>query len=482
MDQIDNNFISKKNYNKQVKFDKISIGISLFIIGLLVGLLVTDVFKTKEEKATEKLMNIIKNYSIYYENDKVLREGALRGIVASLNDPYSVYLNEEELNEFYKQLNEESYAGMGVYLVEDGTYILITEVVKDSPADIAGLKAGDVFISVDGVDVKNKTIDEISVIIKGAKGDTREVVVARGDLDNTITTTVTLDLLENDTIIYEVTEVNNKKIGYLQVLSFSSEEITYNDFKNAMNAMEEENIDDLIIDVRNNPGGYLTTVSKMLDYFIDSDKPFMYEETTNDGKKPLYLNEYDSNVDYGIIVIANEYSASAAEIFSSTMKELGGYDLVGNTTYGKGIGQISTPIDEDETMWIKLTTFAWYTANDNWIQGIGVEPTIKVDLENLIELNFIDPAISYELDQVNIEIKEFQSLLIRLGYTTRNDGYFGTDTDNAIKEYQTDKELPITGVVDDLTAYHLNLDLIKYFTDNANDEQYQSALEKLLEG
>lgn len=462
------------------------IGAYLVSIGIIVGVMVliliqlfTPQLKFKQRyNEIDYLMEVIKEYSYFYKSEELLKEGALEGIMESLEDPYSVYFSEEEFNRFNSDMNNDS-VGAGIIVSINGPYPFITKVLENSPAEEAGLVRGQTIKKINDIDIKDKTYEEILNIIKGSKGDEREFEVFLDD--ETITEIVNLKLatLNNPTVTYEYFESNQKKIGFLRINIFGS--TTENEVKNAMTYLELKNIEDLIIDVRDNPGGLLDSVAKVTDYFINSEQPFMYEQSRNDTKVPYYLLENPRNIDYNIAILINEHSASAAEVFAAAMNELGDYPLIGKTSFGKGTVQILVPINPKETKSIKLTTDRWLTPSGKWIHEIGLDPTIEVELTNHFDLSFINAVNPFEYDQVDIEIKDVQIFLNRLGYESRMDGYYDEKTVEAVKFYQEDHDLQVTGTIGMETAYQLNLDIINYVNNKENDNQYQKALEYLLD-
>ncbi|MDF2699174.1 MAG: peptidase [Haloplasmataceae bacterium] len=459
--------------------------ILFLVMGLTLGISGCTFFKKSESNSNfhaeiDKLLAILKENSFYYENEEELYEGALRGIVASLEDPYSTYFDEEEYNNFLSQL-QASFAGLGVTIGTKGSYPIVTSVITDSPASKAGIKVGDTLLKVDGEDLKGKSNSEIASLIKGPKGSARSIVIASDDMNNQNTINVTLDTVTTDTVLSEVIEVEDKKIGYLVITTFG--EPTTLEFENAMETLKSQNIDGLIIDVRSNPGGYLSTVKSMLDYFIDSEDPFMYQQYNDEEKVPYYLKDGKSyNMD-DIVILINEYSASASEIFAATMKELKNYQLIGKTTFGKGTVQVTNFIDDDETKTVKYTTSLWLTSTGVWIHGNGVNPSIDVELIKFKDLAFLEYSEDLMIDHVDQEIKEMQVLLTRLGYITRTDGYFNIQTSDAVRDFQEDY-MGIdraTGFVTEETIYELNLELIKYLNNLENDEQYLKAIEYIVQ-
>ncbi len=463
------------------------IGGLLVALGIVFGILGTtlsDKFIIHKQITTTNMMTIedylsevISENSYYYQNTDLLETGALTGMVDSLGDPYSTYFSLEQYNDFNNQLNETLY-GVGIILSINGSYPIITYVVPNSPADNAGLAIGQTIKKIDDLDIKDKGIPEIISLIKGTAGITRKFAIYT---DNPIvlrTINVTIAQLNTTTISYDYLNLSNDKVGYLKIDSFMLP--TYDEFVAAIQHLESKNIDDLIVDVRGNPGGLLSSVRSILDYFINTSEPFMYSESKDKIDTPYYLDQNDHEINYNVVVLMDENSASAAEIFASTMHELGNFELIGTTTFGKGTMQSTFPLNITGTKTVKLTTDIWLTANKEWIHHIGVTPTIEVEQTNFNDLSYIDATLEYSYDTVSPEIKDIQVFLNRKSFTTRMDGYFDTNTLNAVKAYQAMNDLNQTGIVDSKTAYQMNIDMINYLNNKNFDNQYQEAMDYVI--
>ncbi len=475
------------------KKTNIIIGALLVSLGIVLGILGTTLSRdiiigSEEDTATttddneidleDYLIEVIKAKSYFFQNEEHLIEGALMGIVDSLEDPYSTYFSEEAYEEYVNSLREMMY-GIGITVNLNGPYPIIIKVEDGSPAYEAGLRRGHTIKTVDGIDIQNKTIPEIAELIKGEENTVRVLGVYSNNPNVVDQISVTVGLIQTKSVFYDYLNINNHKIGYLKITSFSDP--TYEEMLPAINHLENKNIEDLIIDVRDNPGGYLTSVQDILDYFINTDEPFMYSITKDNTEKKYYIKDYDHEINYNIVVLMNENSASASEIFSATMNEMENYQLIGKTTFGKGTMQNSFPLNSEHTSYVKLTTAKWLTPNKVWIHDVGVEPTIDVDQTNYQDISYIDTSQNISFDHVNEEIKDVQLFLNRkFDKQVRTDGYFDIDTENAVKDYQDLKEIEQTGIVDDLTAYYMNLDIMDYLNDKTYDNQYQKALDYIL--
>ncbi len=327
-------------------------------------------------------------YETYYEiknkfynkvDDDTLIDGAINGMMESLGDEHSVYFDKESKEQFDLELSG-SYYGIGAEITKniDGS-ISISRIFDESPAFKAGLKTGDLIIKVDGESTKDKTASDVANAIKNGKSKIVNIVISRNNEEKTYKITkenVTLYSVSSDTFKYD-----KKNIGYIAVSIFGDK--TYKQFLNSLNKLENDGINSLIIDLRNNSGGYLTTVTDMLDIFIDKGN-VIYKIQTQNGIID-YKATSNSKRDYDIVILVNENSASASEIMTAAMKEVYGAKIVGKNTYGKGTVQTTTDLSNG-TM-IKYTIEKWLTSNGNSIDKEGIKPDYDVDLSENYNLS-----------------------------------------------------------------------------------------------
>lgn len=378
---------SVKNKDNKKKTFTTSEVILLVIMSLLIGLSAslllskTSVITKNQIIDDAYLKEFVDNYEYivnnYYEEvDKSkLIDNAIKGMTESLDDPYSTYFNENESDNFSITLNG-SYKGVGIQIgKEDNGYMLITAVFKNSPAEEAGLKAGDEVISIDGKSVVELTTKEFSDLVKNGDNKQFSLKVLRDEKEIDITlkrSTVTLD-----SVASEMYERNGKKIGYIYIGIFANN--TCDQFKQKLDDLEKEKIDYLIIDVRQNTGGHLTSVDGILDIFLNS-KQVMYKFEQNKKVTSIYGTGKE-NKKYEIVLLGDNSSASASEVLIAGLKENLNSKLIGKQTYGKGTVQEMVNLS-DGTQY-KITVKKWLTPKGNWINDTkGIKPDIDVDLSN----------------------------------------------------------------------------------------------------
>ncbi len=323
------------------------------------------------DQKLKDIKNIIDANFIFDYKDSALQNGVFKGMLNSLDDPYSQYYTAEEFKSAMEQFDGE-YSGIGavISISKDNKEMSITSVYPDSPAEKAGLMAGDILTAIDNEEITPEmSLEDVVRLIKGPKGSKVEITVKRKGKKSKIRITAVRDEIKVQTVYYDVIE---KDIGYIRITEFSSN--TSNEFKKVYDSLVKQGANSMIIDLRDNPGGSFNAVCEILDGFL-SDGVIVYTKDKN-GKKD-YVNA-DSNVDYDkkMVVLINSNSASASEIFSGAVKDRKLGKLIGETTYGKGIVQNTIPLPDGTA--IKLTISRYYTASGNEIHKKGVIPDIKV--------------------------------------------------------------------------------------------------------
>lgn len=354
----------------------LSIVIISIIFGVMIGCLITykkDPISGKE--ISKELQDFIAVYDNIKENyyddidDDELINSAIKGMMSSLDDPYSLYMDDNDTADFNQSV-DGSYVGIGASVSVDN---VIVEVYEGFGADAAGLKVNDVIIEVDGKDVRDIHSDDLVVLIKGKKNTTVNIKVLRDG--NELSFKVKRSLVEVASAVSRVISKNDKRIGLLTITSFAAN--TYKQVKKEINNLEKLKIKSLIIDVRDNPGGHLTQVADILDIFFDK-KTVLYQLESKGKKKKIYADDATKK-SYPIAILTNSNSASAAEILVSCFKE--NYKdavVVGEVTYGKGTVQKAIELDNGSS--IKYTSQKWLTSKGKWINEKGIEPDYGLEL------------------------------------------------------------------------------------------------------
>lgn len=314
---------------------------------------------------------IVNEYYGTVDEDK-LAEAAISGMLSIL-DKNTTYLNEADTTSFNNRMQGEYY-GIGVEVfTADNSGILVMSVLKNSPAEAAGILEGDFIIAVDGESLIGKKATYFNSIISNSKNSVK-LTIERNKKNIDISLTPEKIIIESvsSNIFYR----DSKKVGYIKIDIFAAN--TASQFIAMLNKLEENGIDSLIIDVRNNAGGYLSNVATILELFMNNGTTLYKIETKESTTARKDIT--DDKREYPVVVLVNGSSASASEILATCFKENKGSDIVGTKTYGKGTVQEQISVLDNSMA--KITTKKWLTPNGNWIDGVGVEPTIKVELNS----------------------------------------------------------------------------------------------------
>ncbi|MFB5166857.1 S41 family peptidase [Parageobacillus toebii] len=430
----------------------------------------------KELKKVEQAYELIKKRYVEKVDDDKLIQGAIQGMISTLNDPYSVYMDEETSEQFTESL-DSSFEGIGAEVSMINGKVTIVAPIKNSPAEKAGLKPNDQILRVNGESLEGLDLYEAVLKIRGKKGTTVQLDILRPGVKEVIKVKVVRDEIPIETVYDSVKTYNGKKVGYLEVTSFS--ENTAKDFKKKLAELESEHIDGLIIDVRGNPGGYLQSVEEILKQFIPKDKPYVQIEERN-GDKQRFYSDLTKKKPYPIAVLIDKGSASASEILASAMKEAGGYKLVGETSFGKGTVQQAIPMGDGSN--IKLTLYKWLTPDGHWIHKKGVKPDVEVKQPDYFHVSPLHIEKELSFDMNNEQVKSAQQMLKGLGFDPgRTDGYFSKETESAVKAFQKANKLPQTGKIDKNTAEVLQAKVMDAIRDDNNDVQLKTAMKVLFQ-
>lgn len=315
--------------------------------------------------------NIIADYYEEIDHEKLLEAG-INGMLEFLDDDYSTYMDKDISQSFNEQV-EGKYTGIGVEIIQNNdNTVSISKVFDGSPAFKAGLQSGDIFSKIDGIDVTGKTSSEISSLIKHSDNKQVSILVIRDGEEKKFD--LSLQVVEIESVNSKLFEKNGKKIGYLEITIFASN--TDTQFERKLLELEGKNIDSLIIDVRDNSGGYLSTVTNIASLFMNKSK-VIYQLDTRGIVEQIYSNT-KTNRNYAISVLINQNSASASEILAAALQESYGATLVGVNSFGKGTVQKAIQLESGAT--IKYTIQKWLTPNGNWINEAGITPDVEVSM------------------------------------------------------------------------------------------------------
>lgn len=469
---------SEREEMKQEKKKKIFIVLTcvlLFVLGVFVGGGVAYALKSSGDASAYSKLDEIKSrlksnwlYRNDYDDlDTTLDDKAFYGMTTFSDDPYTTYMSSEEMNEYANDINM-NYVGIGVQYNSYNYTIL--RVYNDSPAQAAGLLAGDVIKRVDDEDVSGKTNDEIKQMVQGQEGTIVKITVLR----------------DNKEITYDVTRGNVDSTVYaykydntlvLEIMSFGSN--TGNECIKYLDEYKDE--DRLVIDLRNNTGGYETAVQEVAGIFLGKDKIVMHKVYSDNNIDTDYTisNAYYDNFKK-IVILTNGSTASASEVLTMALKE--GHDnvtVVGEKTYGKGVMQSSYILNDGSAL--KVTIAYWTSPDNNSINKTGIVPDVEVKLHDVMyeSVSFLEEGTTINVDEVSTYVKTMQLMLDYLDYDVdRTDGYFSNDTLTALNKYRKDVGLDESKVLDEETYSALYSSVISLNrTDSSKDNQLVKAME-----
>lgn len=317
--------------------------------------------------------SIVKEYYEDIDKDELVAS-AIEGMIEYLDDPYSTYMDEEESTAFTQELEGE-YVGIGTEIsLSSNGKVTIINIFDDSPAAKAGLKLKDVIKKVDNNSIEGKTLSEISALIKGKSGTEVNLTVTRDGKD--IDLNIIRGKVDLPSVKSKIIESNKKKIGYIDVDVFANN--TFEQFEKNIDDLKSKGIESIIIDLRWNTGGYLSTAHSMAELFLNKGD-VMYQLDTKGSIKKI-TSQVEKKYDFNVVVLVNKSTASASEIFTAALKENINAEVVGVTTYGKGKVQKTRTLSNGAM--VKYTIQNWLTPSGNEIDGKGIEPTVKVELSD----------------------------------------------------------------------------------------------------
>lgn len=353
-----------------------------------------------DDEVVQKLMLLEEGIDEYYLGDvdeAALEDSLYHGLVDGLDDPYSTYYSEEELEEVMESA-EGIYYGIGAYIGLDTAsgYCKITKVMDGTPAMEAGLQAEDIIVEVNGEDMWGITTSEIVTYIKGPENTTVDLTIYReGELDY-LDITVERRKIETPTVVYEMDE---NKIATIQITQF--DEVTTDQFKDSLKQAEQEGMKALVLDLRDNPGGSLATVVDIAGELLPKGLVVYTEDKA--GERNEYKSDGKNEIQVPVVVLVNENSASASEILAGAIQDYKKGTILGTTTFGKGIVQKIFPMSDGSAL--KLTISHYYTPAGNDIHGVGIVPDeeLELDKEKYVEDgtdNQMDRAKEILLEQI----------------------------------------------------------------------------------
>lgn len=439
--------------------------------------------KEKVEQANFAVVNelheLITSESVYDITSEKLVEGALRGMANAINDPYSTYYTAQEAA-FHNQTLASERVGIGLELSEVNGKFIVVAPVKSSPAEKAGIRPLDELVQVNETRLDGLSLGDVMKLMQGKEGETVELVLFRPELERHVKLEVKREKLKNTTVQTELLEVEGTKIGYVMISLFA--EKTAEEWQKALDSLFAKEVQGLIIDVRDNPGGYLHSVAQMMSMFDQSEKVFAYMQNHEGVTEPLKTKESELFEPYAkqlsalpVTILQNEGSASASEVFAGGLQDWKRAVLIGVTSFGKGTVQRTWELQNGGE--VKLSTNKWLTPSKRWIHQVGIEPDLEVEQHPLYRIEMKVLKGRFEVGDYSEEVAYSQRVLSDLGYNIgRKDGFFDLDTANEVEKFRKRHELQDGRQLDETFFRELTVQLQRFKEDPVNDMQLQMAV------
>ncbi|GGD76501.1 S41 family peptidase [Paenibacillus nasutitermitis] len=401
---------------------------------------------------------------------KALVEGATEGMVASLDDPYSVYLSGDK-GEQYVQSYEDTFVGIGVEIREQDGEFIIENTIKDAPAEKAGLKSGDVFLSVDGKTAKGITLADLKQLVQGKEGSTAKLMIRRQGMNEPLEVPVTRGAVPVHTVTFEMKE---GQIGEISITRFA--EKTGDEFKEAVTKLQQLGMKSLLIDLRGNPGGLLTPTVEIANLFVPKGETILQVVYKDEKQVITHKSEQKTPWKLPLAILVDDHTASSAEVLTAALKTTANASVIGQKTFGKGIVQNFRQLKGGSVL--KLTEAQWRSPDGQWIHKKGIEPTIAVEAPSYTLLPRLPAGLLIKEGDYGDKVQTVQTMLSTLGYSAgAGNGIFDEGTAAAVKKFQRDEALPDNGAVNDRTAYRITARLMEKY--KKEDPQLRAALKAL---
>lgn len=445
---------------------------------------------SSEEQYLDDQTDTLKELIYYIQNnykDSVtadqLMNGAFNGVLSSLDDPYSIYYKTEDESRDFEEAVSGEFSGIGIVLHAEDGYCTVVSAIIDGPAEKAGILSGDKILSIDGKNMAGKNIEEVAQLLRGEEGTKVAMTVERGG--KTYSYTLNREMIHTTSVNYKMLE---NKIGYMQITSFDSD--TNYEFTKAKLTLKHEGAKAFIIDVRNNPGGYINTASKVAEQIMPAG-PITHLKKQGKLVETISASGNETNF-LPTVLLINKGSASASEILAGALQDSKSATLVGTTTYGKGVAQQIVEIADNKAM--KLSMYYFLTPKMSVIDHIGIKPdytvenSVKVDKEELLNryAGFAPMSEKVKPKQGDVGLNVFgaQQRLVMLGYDLKATGLMDAKTVAAVKKFQVENGLAGYGVLDYTTMNKIDrvtIDFI-YGIGGDKDAQLQKAIDLINQG
>ncbi|MCP1143785.1 S41 family peptidase [Lysinibacillus endophyticus] len=439
--------------------------------------------KVSDVPVIDQAYSLITEKSVYGTSEEQIIEGALRGMTNAIKDPYSTYYTEKEAA-LHKQSLAGQRVGIGVEITEKNGKFIVVSPVKSSPAEKAGIRPFDEIVQVDDERLEGKTMGELMQLISGEAGEKVTLVIYRPSTERHIKVTVERKEINNKTVNSKVLKVEDTEIGYVSISMFG--EKTADEWVEATKKLISEDVEGLIVDLRDNPGGYLYSVAAVVSSIEKENVVFAYMQNGAGAMEPLKTGDIEEEKFYlekmrklPIVVLQNEGSASASEVMVGAVQSWERALVVGGKSFGKGTVQETWDLKNGGEL--KLSTNKWLTPNREWIHGKGIKADVEVEQHPLFSMEVIPLSGEFAEGDFNEEVAYVQKVLNGLGFNVgRTDGFYDEQTADAVALYRERNDLRKGRHMDDAFFSSIREQVTKYKEDMDNDVQLNMGLSVML--
>ncbi|QNO14443.1 S41 family peptidase [Alkalicella caledoniensis] len=417
----------------------------------------------------DKILEISGVIDDHYFNDydwDTIQEGVYRELISSLGDPYSEYLSPKDL-ENLQISSGRSYGGIGVEVTMNNGRVTVVTPMEGSPGQSAGLLPGDMIVEVDGTNTEGMSLSEVVDLIRGEPDTEVNLGILREGRQDVLKVSIVRGVITSTAVEWDMLQ---GKLGYLRITRFA--EGADQEFVTALTQLRNEGMEELIIDLRGNPGGYLHIVVNIAQYLVPAGD-VVYMEDKNGVRVRTFGSQLEER-GFDVVVLIDENSASASEILAGALKDRDAGTLIGKNTFGKG--SVQSILDFDDGSAVKLTIQKYFSPRGNVIDGVGVAPDIEIEQPEAA--NF--PSYSYkgrlEVGSTGLDVVIINRILYFLGFgEDTDDSTFTESTKQALGKFQSANGLAPTGFMDANTAEKLNEKFTAHKKDN--DMQLKEAID-----
>ncbi|PIC69440.1 peptidase S41 [Sporosarcina sp. P16b] len=465
----------------------------LFLVGvlLLIGAIWLNGCGKQEAAKNESISKLpvvdevfekIQERAVYPVKKDELIEGALRGMTDTIGDPYSTYLTGQEA-ESHRESLAGSRVGIGAEMTRtNGKYIVVAPI-KGGPAEKAGLQPYDEIVRVNGERLANETLRDVVNMIRGEKGTEVKLTIYRPEADKHMEYTITRDHMPVQSVSHQLIKERDAKLGYIALSMFGEE--TAKEWQKATSDVLKKGAQAIIIDVRGNPGGYLTAVSEISSSLLEEDRTFVVMQDATGNLTPV-STEKDDKLSFNerlkhvpIVIVQDVGSASASEVLSAAIKDLKRGEIIGTTSFGKGTVQETMELSNGGEL--KLSTSKWLTPKEKWIHGKGVTADIEVKQNALFTEHLQMVTDTMKEGHFNDQVAYAQRMLKAFDHRPgRTDGYFDRETAEAVHAFRAEYEIKEGYDMDREFFTALKTAAEEYRAEPKNDKQLRMAVDFLV--